>query len=238
MKNCIAIVLHLYYTDLWEEFKSKLLDLDVDFDLYISLTNGNNNIEGDVKNSFPNAKIFWFDNKGMDIGPFFSILKYFIENDLNYKYLIKLHTKKSIKSIGEEKGINWRIGLVNSLIGSSEIFKKNISSFEDDKNINIGGNPNYFYRDSNLDWLRDELYNLKMIKDLHNSSDFDDMLIVSGTMFMVRYKVYREFFKISDIDRILSQLTNGYERDKKIEHKLERILSYIPQLNGSKILEL
>jgi lipopolysaccharide biosynthesis protein len=234
----IAIVLHLYYTDLWEEFKVQLLQLDNNFDLYISLTNGNKNIEGDIKNSFPNAKIFWFDNKGMDIGPFFSILKYFIENDLNYKYLIKLHTKKSIKSIGEEKGTNWRIGLVNSLIGSNEIFKKNISSFEDDKNINIGGNPNYFYRDSNLDWLRDELYNLKMIKDLHNSSDFDDMLIVSGTMFMVRYKVYKEFFTINDIDRILSQLTDGYIRDKMIEHKLERILSYIPQLNGSKILEL
>jgi lipopolysaccharide biosynthesis protein len=234
----IAIILHLYYTDLWEEFKVQLLQLDNNFDLYVSLTNGNKNIEGDIKSSFPNAKIFWFDNKGLDIGPFFHILKYFIENDLNYDYLIKLHSKKSINSVGEDKGTSWRIGLVNSLIGSNEIFKKNISLFEDAKNINIGGNPNYFYRDSNLNWLRDELYNLRLIGDLHNSSDFDNMLIVSGTMFMVRYKVYKEFFTISDIDRILSQLTDGYVRDKKIEHKLERILSYIPQLNGSKILEL
>ena len=234
----IAIVIHLYYTDLWEEFKLQLLELDNNFDLYISLTNGNKNIEDEIKNSFPSAKIFWFDNKGLDIGPFFHTLKYFIENDLNYDYLIKLHTKKSIKSVGEDRGTNWRIGLVKSLIGSNETLKRNISSFEDDKNINIGGNPNYFYRDSNLDWLRDELYNLRLIKDLDNSSDFDDMLIISGTMFMVRYKVYKEFFTISDIDRIISQLTDGYERDKKIEHKLERILSYIPQLNGSKILEL
>ena len=236
--NKTAIILHLYYTDLWSEFRDALIDLDNKFDLYISLTNGNKNIEDYIKNSFPNAKIFWFDDKGLDIGPFFHILKHFIENDLNYEYLIKLHTKKSIKSVGEERGNNWRIGLVRSLIGSNETFKKNISLFDLDGNINIGGNVDYFYRDPTLDWLRDELYNLKLIKDLHNSYEFDNRLIISGTMFMVRYKVYKEFFTISDIDRILSQLTVGYERDKKIEHKLERILSYIPQLNGSKILEL
>jgi rhamnosyltransferase len=234
----IAIILHLYYTDLWEEFKVQLLQLDNNFDLYISLTNGNKNIEDDIKNSFPNAKIFWFDNRGLDIGPFFHTLKYFIENNLNYQYLIKLHSKKSINSVGENRGASWRIELVQSLIGSNETLKRNISSFEDDKNINVGGNPNYFYRDGSLDWLRDELYNLRLIKDLDNSSYFDNMLIISGTMFMVRYKVYKEFFTISDIDRILSQLTDGYVRDKKIEHKLERILSYIPQLNGFKILEL
>lgn len=236
--NRVAIVIHLYYTDLWDEFKDKLLELDNNFDLYISLTNGNKNIEDNIKINFPNSKIFWFDNKGMDIGPFFYILKYFVENDLNYDYLIKLHTKKSIKSIGEDKGTAWRIGLVQSLIGSNEIFKKNISLFDLDSNNNIGGNPNHFYKDSNLDWIRDEMYNLRLIKDINDSSQFDNMLIISGTMFMVRYKVYREFFTINDMDRILSHLTIGYERDKKIEHKLERILSYIPQLNGSKILEL
>lgn len=236
--NKTAIILHLYYTDLWEEFKDKLLELDNNFDLYISLTNGNKNIENNIKTNFPSAKVFWFDNKGMDIGPFFHILKYFVESDLNYDYLIKLHTKKSIKSIGEDKGGVWRTGLLQSLIGSNEIFKKNISLFDLNSNINIGGNPNYFYRDPSLNWMRDELYNLRLIKDLNDSSEFDNMLIVSGTMFMVRYKVYKEFFTINDIDRILSQLTIGYERDKKIEHKLERILSYIPQLNGFKILEL
>jgi rhamnosyltransferase len=234
----IAIIIHLYYTDLWEEFKSKLLELDNIFDLYISLTDGNKNIENDIKNYFTNAKIFWFDNKGMDVGPFFQTLKYFKENNFNYEYLIKLHTKKSIKSCGETKGSIWRTELIESLIGSNEIFKKNIASFKLNENVNIAGNSAYFYRDSSLDWLIDELYNLKLTDDIYDSSKFDDLLFVSGNMFMVRYKVYREFFKINDIDRILSELTNGYERDKKIEHKLERILSYIPQLNGSKILEL
>jgi lipopolysaccharide biosynthesis protein len=174
----------------------------------------------------------------MDVGPFFHILKYFIQNDLSYEYLIKLHTKKSIKSAGEYIGNNWRLGLVKSLIGSNQILKKNISLFENDKTINIGGWSDYSVRESNLNWLADELYNLKLIKDLDNISDFNDMLMISGTMFMVRYKVYREFFTINEIDRILSQLTDGYEDDGKIEHKLERILSYIPQLNGFKIIEL
>lgn len=236
--NKTAIILHLYYTDLWAEFRDRLLDLENNFDFYISLTNGNKNIENDINNLFPNSKIFWFDNNGLDIGPFFRILKYFIENDLNYDYLIKLHSKKSINSLGEEMGNSWRTGLVHSLIGSNETYKKNISLFNLDGNVNIGGNLNYFYRDSHLDWLCDELYNLKLIKDINDSSEFDNLLIISGTMFMVRYKVYKEFFTISDIDRILSQLTKGYQRDKKIEHKLERILSYIPQLNNSKILEL
>ena len=234
----LAIILHIYYTDLWEEFKFKLLDLSVDFDLYISLTNGNANIESDIINTFPHSKIFWFDNRGLDVGPFFHILKYFIENDLNYQYLIKLHTKKSIHSIGETKGTKWRNGLVYSLIGSDEILKKNISMFDINQISNIGGNSNYFHKDSKIEWLRDELYNLKLINDLHSNLEFHNMQIVAGTMFMVRYEVYKEFFTVNDINRILSQLTSGYEKDRQIEHKLERILSYIPQLNVSKILEL
>jgi len=234
----LAIILHIYYTDLWKEFEAKLLALDIEFDLYISLINGNDDIESDILSTFPNCKVFWFDNKGLDVGPFFYTLKYFVENNLEYEYLIKLHTKKSIYSAGERRGKEWREGLVNCLVGSDEILKRNISWFDNNQSTSIAGAAKHLHRDYSINWLNDELYSLRLINSLENNSKFSNMRIVAGTMFMVRYKEYKTFFTLEDISRILAQLTIGYERDKKIEHKLERILSYIPQLNGSKILEL
>ncbi len=71
----IAIILHIYYTDLWGYFEEKLKSLNTPFDLYITLCDEVEDISDEILNSFPNANIKRYKNKGKDIRPFLLTLK-------------------------------------------------------------------------------------------------------------------------------------------------------------------
>jgi|TARA_B100001093_G_scaffold508502_1_gene570843 lipopolysaccharide biosynthesis protein len=119
----IAIVLHIYYTEMWEHYKNKLQSLDTKFDLYITLCDEVEDISKDILKSFPTANIKKYKNKGQDIGPFLLTLKDIRHKD--YDYLIKLHTKKCEYNLS--LGSSWGDELTNSLISSDYKIKENIS---------------------------------------------------------------------------------------------------------------
>jgi len=117
-RNDTALILHLYYEDLWQEINSYLEKL-LNFDLYITLTNNaSDSIEQEIKLAYPNAYIYRLQNQGRDIRPFLVLL-----NDINteYKYYCKIHTKKSPQLVN---GALWRTELLNALLGSDVSVKK------------------------------------------------------------------------------------------------------------------
>lgn len=122
----IAIVLHIYHTNLWRYFEEKLKSLDTQFDLYITLCDEVEDISKDILKSFPSANITKYPNKGQDIGPFLKTFKKIRNKD--YDYLIKLHTKKCEYNLS--LGNNWRDELVNPLISSDRIIRENISTLK------------------------------------------------------------------------------------------------------------
>ena len=70
-----------------------------------------------LKQKLKNLIIIEVKNKGMDIGIFLISLLYLRNNNLNYDYLIKLHTKTDDR---------FREHVCEHLIGSKEIINKNI----------------------------------------------------------------------------------------------------------------
>ena len=114
MKN--AIVLHLYYQDLWPEFKEKILPILSDSThLYVSI-NEETEYTNDIK-QYAN-EVFLVENRGMDFAPF--VFVYNTLRMMGYKHIVKLHGKKSLHSHGI--GDYWRTTLVNSLINSIDHF--------------------------------------------------------------------------------------------------------------------
>ena len=90
----IAVILHLFYIDLWGEFELALANIPQEFDLYISIPEGKATyISSLILKSFPNAKIYELPNKGRDIFPFLALFKEI--QSLGYKLILKLHTKRS-----------------------------------------------------------------------------------------------------------------------------------------------
>ena len=164
----IAIILHIYYTDLWRYFEQKLKSLDTQFDLYITLCDEVEDISKDILKSFPSANITKYPNKGQDIGPFLKVIKNIRHKD--YNFLIKLHTKKSEHNLS--LGNNWRDELTNSLISSDYKIKENISILERSE-YKMCGSKQWHLKQS---WALSN----------HKKCVYE---FIGGTMFMVDFKI-------------------------------------------------
>lgn len=212
----IAIVLHIYYTDLWRYFEEKLKSLNTPFDLYITLCDEVEDISDEILNSFPNANIKKYKNKGQDIGPFLQVFKEIRNKD--YAYLIKLHTKKSAYDL--QLGKSWRESLVNNLINSDSIIKRNIA-FLQDSDFKMCGSK---------DWLLDSGTETSTKKYFNGYYQF-----VGGTMFMVDFQAYKQILVDKLIDEWYEKMPNGYIQDHSFTHDVERLLGKIVIDAGFKI---
>lgn len=230
----VALVIHLYYHDLWDEMVSYINTLsNHNYDLYITLvddstyeTQHNWMIE-EIQQMYPDAKVFNVPNKGMDIGSFLLVMNYIIQNKLEYDYICKIHTKKSIKSSqlthGKTFGNHWRKKLIEPLVGSNMNTYKCIKMFENNSTGMITAKHNInTYIGKNTEHIN----HLKSILNIKDGNHF-----VAGTMFWVRFNILCNYFYNSDIiDTVYNMLEDGYILDKdngSYTHAMERIFGYI-----------
>lgn len=217
MKN--AIIIHLYYQDLWQEFADKLKELPKDFDLYVSIVDTHNDITFEIQKDFPDAKVFRLPNKGLDVGPFLLILEYIIENNLNYNVLFKLHTKKSNHCLDPSYGQKWRHILIKHLIGTKSMYETIIKAFDENAWLGMCAAHSFILKEEYCHWMADLMEALDVRAG--------EAMFVAGTMFAVRYSIYKEFFKEVNLKTLYNLLDEGYVQDRSNMHKLERIFSFI-----------
>ncbi len=131
-KSKVAIILHLYYIEMWEEIKTYFQKIDQSFDLYVSIIQHNAPFKKEILLDFPNANVYVFQNQGRDVGPFLEIMNQVYY--LDYEYILKIHSKKSPHA---RNGDEWRNYSYESLMGSSEIVNKVIQSFDNDDKLGV-----------------------------------------------------------------------------------------------------
>ncbi|MHB1530763.1 rhamnan synthesis F family protein [Acidithiobacillus sp.] len=122
----VAVILHLFYPDLWPEFRSRLLSMGADWDLYISLAEGKTDICAAIQRDFPQAQIYVYPNRGRDIAPRIGLLEH--AKDHGHEILLFLHGKKSphlrdaknitIDFLAHGDGDRWRNELLDGLLTS------------------------------------------------------------------------------------------------------------------------
>jgi len=89
----IAVALHLYYVELWDEFETLLLGWSRPFQLFLTLNEPNSNLEVRVLSSFPGSTIRIVENRGRDVRPFLILLE---ESAFEpYDLVCKVHGKRS-----------------------------------------------------------------------------------------------------------------------------------------------
>ncbi|WP_180273648.1 rhamnan synthesis F family protein [Iodobacter sp. BJB302] len=114
----IAVALHLYYVEQWDDIRELLKNIPFPFDLFVTTTAENKHIVSELLAlHFPDAKLYITANRGRDIGPLFGLLQY--ENLAAYDFVCKLHTKKS-PHLDPELVQKWREELLISLLPSKE----------------------------------------------------------------------------------------------------------------------
>lgn len=130
----IAIHIHMYYSDLSNEFYNYLKNIPFKFDLFISTPDAKEIIFLRFKFlkllNVNKIIINKSQNSGRDFGPLFVL---FSEKLKKYDYLLHLHTKKSLR-VGSEQ-INWRKYLLDGLIGTRELVMQYFDLMD---NYNIG----------------------------------------------------------------------------------------------------
>ncbi len=71
----IAVILHLFYTELFEELRGYLDNLEGHFDLYLSLPEHLSDFETVIRYHYPEAAILLVPNRGRDLAPFVKFRK-------------------------------------------------------------------------------------------------------------------------------------------------------------------
>ena len=89
----IAVCVHLYYTELWNEIENLLLQWDVPFHLFLTLNCENKFLSDRISRVFVNSTILIVENKGRDVRPFLVLLDQELLS--GFDLVCKIHGKKS-----------------------------------------------------------------------------------------------------------------------------------------------
>lgn len=238
----IAILIHIYYLEIYREIYDRLSDLKFEFDLYISIPAGSLCESDQIRQAFSiyNPVIILCDNKGKDIGGKLSIMMYIHKHNLKYDYLILSHDKKNYPRFGP----NWRINLLTEIFSDNNI-NKIINGFSSYPQIKLSGGH---IREGFIDtlWIQDERLthltfdhgNLTNIADIMNKMNLPIPLsgaFIGGTMFWMDWKYFATLLNPTVIDYILSKLQYGDVRDPSYAHAMERVFGLMVTVNNYKI---
>lgn len=123
----VAVHLHLFYHDMWPEFRDLLSGQRFRFDLYVTITGTGpeasalgRRIEAEV----PGARVWCLPNHGRDIFPFLHLVNGGLFTP--YRALCKLHTKKSPH---RADGDAWRTRLTAGILGDREAVARRLAAF-------------------------------------------------------------------------------------------------------------
>lgn len=231
----IAVHLHLYYTDMWEEISGYLRNLDgVPYDLYVTLSEENPKTENKIKTFNKNARIWITENRGYDIGPFTDFLHRINSDD--YKYILKIHTKRCTRNsycCFNRRRINmklWKQMLFDALLYSPEAVRNNLLILEENPRIGLLGNAYtitdepQFYKEVEPQ-MQTEMQRLCLPVP-------EDKHFLAGTMFLVRAELLKPFLKYQLTDFAPS---DGKIHDNTLAHVVERLFSWAVTAQGYKV---
>lgn len=192
----ILVHVHLYYFEMWQELKQAIQNITAPYDLFVTVTEHNENIEKDILDFNSEARIIKVENNGFDIWPFIKVL-----NDVNlsnYKYIIKLHSKRNM-SLGtirngfDVSGNKWRKYLYAFLANKTN-FEKCLKAFEADQTLGMTANYQLIIKNEK----KNKNYTQKaqeLLTDLKLQTSCSTY--VMGTMFMARAKIFSEIKRIT-----------------------------------------
>ena len=238
----IAVCVHLFYPDMFEQIIPYLNNLDYPYKLYINLCPGKyNKKQVDlIYNYKPDAIINVSRNKGVDVGGFLYTFKK-IDGDTDL--IIKIHTKKGIGSELTPSESVKRKGLIPTMRVANKWFHdmmvgilKDVSSvnniineFKTNQKCGMVGFKLY----NNLGPNKDEI--IKIMNLINLNKDLIGGEFIGGTIFWIRYDILKKYLNDNTIDTILKSMPDGYIIEPSPQHAIERIFGYMVKSEGKDI---
>lgn len=235
--NRVALVIHLYYPELFKYCRDYVMSMPDNADIYIT-TSRMDYLE-DIKELFSQVKcnkleIIEADNRGRDLGGLLVAARKQIRD---YDYICFIHDKKSLHSMKPREIEHFRDVLFECMLKSKDYVSNVIATFENDDNLGLlvppipyGGNLFKAFCDS---WMNENNFTLalELKKKLNlNCNITPDMApLTIGSVFWCKSKALK---KILEYDWTYEDFPEILGKDGGMPHAIERIFGYVAQDAG------
>lgn len=237
----IAVILHIYYTDLVESVLNYCLNFPQNTDFYISTIH--EDTEEKINKLFSEKKLKFVCKRRRNVGVALSSLWVTyadVVSNGEYEYICYFHDKKSpYKSVFGQcamQGEQFAERLYQNLFGTKEVVKNIINLFEENKKMGILGVPDpyhgIYFLATILTWKGNYPKTVELAKRLGLHVDIDEKLMAVapyGDMFWFRSKALK---KAIDNKLTYDFFDEPYKPDYTIMHAFERIYGYCAQDSG------
>ena len=180
---------------------------DVNENYLIAITENQINEErlNFLKKKLDNLVIIEVKNKGMDIGVFLLSLLYLRDHNLNYKRLIKIHTKTDDR---------FREHVCDHLIGSKTCITDNLLKMQEDTSIGMLNGTLIFNYHKNNSFFNNHMKYLDTLTEtlLNEKLDVHQLEFAVGTFFYSRFDVF-DIFNAIHLKLIYNQLNDDNSLD-------------------------
>lgn len=234
----IAVVLHLFDADLWQEMRDAIDRIRQPFDLFVSLTKGSSHhMRSTISEAFPWAWSFDFEDRGRDIGPFIV----FLQSGVLFKYdlVCKLHTKRSPHIRPDDgwcypDGDAWRRALIDGVLGNSRLVDQIVSRFCSDPELGmVVAEGNIFHGHDH--WVNNEKRLSKILPRMGISPEIGDRSFPGGSIFWIRPSLLAPLadagFGLDDFD------PEPLPPDGSLGHAIERVFGLLCEHAGRRVIE-
>jgi lipopolysaccharide biosynthesis protein len=233
----LAIVIHLYYTDMLPSFLKRLDTLSpLPYDLFVTVPKGKEYIVDEILKKKPDARVVIVPNCGRDVLPFIEVIRHI--GKVGYTKVLKLHSKRSPH---REDGEQWRDKIIESLTPDDPALINKIIQTLDKPNTAIVGPTgeyvsllvNFTATEHHLKRLLPKLMTREQIVRLLTASD--EYGFFAGTMFWARIDALMPIIDTvhaSDFEPEIGQV------DSTLAHALERLFNVVPELYGKDMYEI
>ena len=224
-----CIILHLYYPEMWNGISSYLSNLGEQFDLFVTIPYDVDIPEHLITAKVPSAQIYHCQNRGRDVAPF--LLIFSAISKLGYKYVGKIHTKKSKYIVN---GNQWHEDMLRKLLGSRKIISQIKKAFDKHSDWGIIA-PKGHVVPHNYFWKQNVANVLKLAHSVGIPTETLDFSFVAGSMFWFRPEALSLLLRLDLVTEDF-ELEQG-QIDGTLAHALERFFGMVANYAGYNIAE-
>lgn len=234
----IAVVVHLYYHDLWSEIADALENTrHLTPDVYVTLTQDKPERElaemrARIEGEWPQAYVLSVPNRGADIGPFVEVARHIASIGRRYDLLLKLHAKRSLAASGADKGDAWRTDCLAALCGSPEVVDEIVATFSAHPAIGMIGPRDMLMSLSSNDQKAGRNLNAENMTALADRMGLSDRTLsfFRGSMFWARAEDV--FLPILRGGLTIQDFGAGHAPDGTRAHAMERLFACMVRSAG------
>ncbi|MGR3617180.1 MAG: rhamnan synthesis F family protein [Paracoccaceae bacterium] len=228
----VAIVLHLFYHDMWPEFEHRLKRQSFEFDLFVTVTGDPSqakSITSQIRSRFPRARIWRFPNLGRDILPFV----YLNQSGIFSQYLAvcKIHTKRSPHL---SDGGQWMRSLTDAVLGSPARTADRLNTFLTSPNAGVWAGDGQIRAGKNW-WGCNQNRTMELLRRLDPALKGTSLQFPAGSIYWIKPDVLSKLAKLN-----IGPLDFEPERalvDGTTAHAVERSVGFLTTAAGLQMWE-